>query len=177
MINDLLQDIAVAAAKDAGYNGLVTAQFSPLPDMAVRYQRSSGFIHIMVADYCADMPAVLCRAMIDGVFQALTGSKMVLDPDVRKHFHSADFITAHKATYIRRHIAELADADFPDAPVWVQEIAANYGVTAIAHLGGRVRECCAFGVIHVPMGLSDDPMNRAIIIASCRRAVKKEVST
>lgn len=176
MINDLLQDIAVAAAKDAGYNGLVTAQFSPLPDMAVRYQRSSGLIHIMVADYCADMPAVLCRAMIDGVFQALTGSEMTLNPEVREYFYTAEFTAKHKATYIRRHIAELVDADFPDAPVWVQEIAANYGVTALAHLGGRVRECRAFGVIHVPIGLSDDPMNRAIIIASCRRAVKKEVS-
>lgn len=178
MSNDVLQDIATVAARDAGYNGLVTAEFAPLSDLAIRYQRNSGFIHLIVADYCSDMPLELCRAMFDNIFPALHGSEMVIDPEVRKYFYRTEFAATYMATYIRRHIAELVDAGFShDAPAWVQEIAASYGVTALAHLDAKVQVCRAFSTIHVPIGYSDDPMNRTIIVASCRRAIKKEIST
>lgn len=115
MTAEMLQDAFVAVGKDCGYED-ITAEFSPLADVKLRWQRSFRWIHFEVSDYLQDAPYEVLKALAQSIFSRIRGEDNAPYPQEAYEYVRAN-ADALKPTYIARHRPHYGNRTDLDASV------------------------------------------------------------
>lgn len=105
---DRIQNIAQAIGQRFGYDS-AHAEFSPLADLKMKWQRSSRYINLEISDYLVGAPDDVLCSLVEGVFKRIRGEYNGSTPypqNVCEYLTDKKFAPAHRRTFLSRHRIE-----------------------------------------------------------------------
>ena len=105
---------------------VVSAEFAPLGDMKVRWERTHEFIHLYVTDYLIDAPKSVIKAVLERISDALEGKQVEYTKECIDYFLSKEFRERNIELFLKRNgitpseeLSEIAKDYFDDGDDFV----------------------------------------------------------
>lgn len=128
-----IQNIAQTIGQRFGYD-TATAEFRPLADLKMKWQRSSRYIHLEISDYLVGAPDDVLCSLVEGVFKRIRGEYNGSTPypqNVCDYLTDGKFAPAHRRTFLSRHKVEAKRyTSYQGVPVHLRRI--PYGLLKVS---------------------------------------------